>query len=53
MSPLLDEEGKTFRNIIEGLSIQNRKPDKGELESEDYMTKQTIQAFLCLIYSTE
>lgn len=31
----LDEEGKTFRNIIEGLSIQNRKPDNSELESED------------------
>ena len=31
----LDEEGKTFRNIIEGLSIQNRKQDNDELESED------------------
>tara|TARA_E500000178_G_scaffold355840_1_gene430082 strand:- start:1646 stop:2779 length:1134 start_codon:yes stop_codon:yes gene_type:complete len=31
----LDEEGKTFRNIIEGLSIQNRKPTEDELESED------------------
>ena len=31
----LDEEGKTFRNIIEGISIQNRKPNSDELESEE------------------
>lgn len=37
----LDEEGKTFRNIIEGLSIQNRKPDNSELESEDCDKKAT------------
>ena len=31
----LDEEGKTFRNIIEGLSIQNRKSENEDLESEN------------------
>ena len=31
----LDEEGKTFRNIIEGLSIQNRKSENEDVESEN------------------